>query len=358
VLGQLHLMQSEYALAVEQFESAIIIEPDNWALADDEVETLVEQERLGEAIHRLRELIDYQGPFPDLHVRLADLHSRMGHEEQAQRHYHHALELDPGYLEAMVKLGTHHMLHGRWEEAAEHFYQACQTNDRVLLNYVGAGVAQWELGQREDAMNSFDLAAAVEPNSTLLLAETARLHLKSSLADGLSRDLPRGRGEVPALDARSLLARQLARHADEIAHGTADAEVRYRYGVLLRQAGQLGAAAEQFRIACEQHPADTLAVVKLAITQSEMGKVPQAVETFRRAFDVSAETLAEHYRLSIDFTDRDRFRQAMEEMQADSGESDPAALRRRVSLSLQEMGLLDRAAATWRSLCHMHHAGA
>jgi tetratricopeptide (TPR) repeat protein len=89
-------------------------------------------------------------------------------------------------------MGTQHLACGRWEEAAEAFGEACELNDQLLVNYVGIGVCQAAMGRREDAINSFELASAVEPNSTLLLAEMSKLQLKADLAAEIDKglDLP------------------------------------------------------------------------------------------------------------------------------------------------------------------------
>ncbi|MFW6132626.1 MAG: tetratricopeptide repeat protein, partial [Planctomycetota bacterium] len=182
-LAHLYHRAGRYDEAVLEFESAIAMEPENWALVDDEAESLAAGGQIREAIERLHALLERQGPFADLHVRLADLYGQLGDDAGAMSHYRQALDLQPRYLEATVKMGTQHLVSGRWEEAAEAFGTACELNDRVLTHYVGRGVAQLADGRRAEAMESFDLAHAVEPNSTILLAEMARLQLKSALAD-------------------------------------------------------------------------------------------------------------------------------------------------------------------------------
>ena len=64
-LGQLHLLQQEYEQAEKAFERAITIEPDNFDLHDDQVEALLKEDRLDEAIERMEALTDHQGQFAD-----------------------------------------------------------------------------------------------------------------------------------------------------------------------------------------------------------------------------------------------------------------------------------------------------
>jgi tetratricopeptide (TPR) repeat protein len=346
--------------AIEEYETAIAMEPENWSLLDDEVEALVESGQIRDAIERLHTLIEAQGPFADLHCRLGTLYSQVGDDEASTKHYLMALEQQPDYLEAKVKFGTHHLVCGRWEEAAEAFHDAAEMNDSSMLNYVGMGVAHLAAGRRADAMSSFDLAAALEPNSTILLAEMAKLQLKAAVADEYDRSfssgVPQPVAEI-ALDNDDLLHTQLDRHAEQVERYPNRADVRYRFGVLLRAEGRLGEAQEQFAEAVEINPTYVQAVIKLAITQQELGQLDEAIETFQSVLDIHPQFVDLHYRLGLLHTDRRRFEDAVVHMEAAmEGAPDCEQIRAGLALSLQNMGLMDRAAATWRSLWKMHHA--
>lgn len=357
-LAHLYYRCGRFGDAVATFEKAIAMEPDNWALMDDEVEALVRSGQVREAIERLYTLLENQGPFADLHLRLAGLLSHIGQDDEATEHYLAALQADPNYLEAKIGLGTHHLLNGRWTEAAEAFHRAAETNDHLLNCYVGMGVAQAVAGHRDDALNSFQLAAAVEPNSTLLLKEMARLQLKAAAAEEfeealeVEQDLPAAEAD---LDGDDLLHLQLARHAEEVQEHPDYADVRYRYGVLLRAEGRLGEALEQFAKAVEINPTYVAAIIRLGITQQEIGKTDEAVETFTQALELRPEYADVHYRLALLHTDRRQLDEAVTEMERAAGLA-PGNPRIRASLALafQNMGLMDRAAATWRSLSQMH----
>ena len=363
-LAHLYFRRGDYDVAVEEFEAAIAMEPENWTLIDDEVEALIAGGHLREAVERLHNLIEQRegDPFADLYVRLGDLYSQTGDDPAAVLNYRKALDLQADYLEATVKLGTHHLGCGRWEEAADAFYQASEINDQALTNYIGMGVAQEAAGRRAEAMNSFDLAAAVEPNSTLLLTEMARLQLKAAVAEEFHRAFE-VKGDPAAndvhLDNDDLMQRQIERHAEEIQRHPHHADLRYRYGVLLRSEGRLGEALEQFEKALAINPAYTKAIIKLGITQQELGQIEQAVETFRRALDLKPQYVDLHYRLGLLYTDRRQFEEAVRHLEK-AAEHSPGnqQIRAMLALSLQNMGLMDRAAATWRSLRRLHQATA
>lgn len=356
-LAQLYHRGGDYGKAVQEYETAIAMEPENWALVDDEVEALVADGQLREAVERLEELLSAQGDFPDLHLRIADLYSQCGDDAGAMLHYGKALQGQPEYLEARVKVGTHHLLQGRWAEASEAFAEATELNDRLLTAYVGLGVAQAAAGDRTAAVSSFELAGAVEPNSTLLVREMARLQLKAALeahaqqADQSPEELPDDSG---GLGSDDLLKLQIERHARCVqAHGD-HADLRYRYGVLLRSEGRLVEAVEQFDRAVQINPAYTQALIKKGVTLQDLGQTAQAIETFESALRLKPKYVDLHYRLGLLYTDGKRFEEAVRHIeQAQEVAKDSQTIRAGLALALQNMGLMDRAAAAWRSLSHM-----
>ncbi len=357
-LGHVHYRAGEYDRAVRSFECALAMEPENWSLVDDQVEALVADGRIPEAAERLEMLLEAQGEFPDLHARLGDMYSRLGDDDAAMREYRRAIDLQPDYLEGHVKLGTQNLIAGRWEEAGEAFQQAATLNDHSMVNYVALGVSQAAQGREDEAMNSFDLASAIEPNSTVLLTEMAKLQLKAQLGQTLDDAFePAGSPPVAQVDLDNdyLLHRQLERHGQEVETHPEDAVLRYRYGVLLRADGRLGEALEQFAAAVELEPTYVEARIRLGIAQQELGRTDIAIETLGEVLELRPHYVDLHYRLGLLYTDRGEFQSAAEHlMQASRGAPDSRRFRASLALALQNMGLMDEVAATWRSLCRMH----
>jgi len=352
-LAYLYYLAKQYDKSIEEFENAIALEPENWALADDEVEALVACGQSQRAIGRLEMLIDEQGAFPDLHVRLADLLGQTGDDEGALQHYRAALEIQEDYIEARVKLGTHHLLCKRWEQAAEAFCEACELNDRILENYIGMAVALTAAGQEEEAMNSLDLAVAIEPNSDLLFAETARLQLRASMATKFAGSVHRSATSVHKDDALDddLVSKYVQAYASQTNRCGNQAALHYRYGMLLKWQGKIAAATEAFTRAVQISPAYTTAKIKLGIAQQESGHVEQAIETLGHSMDVPQNEIDMHYKLALLYTDRAQLEEALQLMERESGGSvSRVEIREAVALSFQNMGLANRTAATMRDL--------
>ncbi len=359
-LAHLYYRQGRYREAIDEFERAIAMEPENWALIDDEVEALAADGQFREAIERLHQLVEQQGPMADFYVRLGDLYGRIGDDDAAMQNYLAASQIEPAYLEATVKAGTQHLTQGRWDQAAEAFHQATELNDSVLECYVGMGVAQAAMGDKTEAMNSFDLASAVEPNSTLLLAEMAKLQLRSAVSEEYAGSFCSDQDVATdsATFNEDLLAQQIDRHAEAVRVEPDHADIRYRYGVLLRAAGQIPQAMEQFLEAVRISPTFFKAWIKLGITQQEMGLVDDAIDTFQKSMRVKPDCVDVHYRLGLLHTNRRNFSEAVRHMEAAAGNDRDGKVRAALALSLQNMGLMDRVAATWRSLWKVHRASA
>ncbi len=361
-LAHLYHRRGRHADAIREFENVIALQPENWALMDEEVEVLVEGGHWREALERLYRLIEVHGPFADLHLRLADLLSGEGLDAEATGHYLAALDVDPDYLEAKIRLGAHHLANRRWAEAAEAFHAAAELNDKLLACYVGLGVAQASDGREDQAIGTFALARAVEPSSSVLLSEMARYQLKAAVAEEFGRNFqfdPAPPLAEPDLDNDHLLQLQVRRHAAEARRCPDHADVRYRYGVLLRAEGRLGEALEEFAAAVEINPAYVDAVIRLGITQQELGRLDEAAETFRRALELKPEYVDLHYRLALLQTDRRQFADAVEHMEKAAGMAPGnRRIRAALALALQNMGLMDRAAAAWRDLARMHRSAA
>ena len=357
-LAQLCYHDGQYDQAMEHFETAIAMGPENWSLVDDEVEELVAAGKTPQAIARLGELIEAQGDSADMHVRLADLYSRCGEDEKALRHFNLAMSREPDYLEARVKLGTHHLVCGRWEQAAEAFHGAADLNDQILMNYIGLGVSQLAAGRTEDATTSFELAGTIEPNSTLLLTETARLQLRAAIARELAVDYSSNGGTdvITEGDNNARLLTQVQRHADQVRLHDRRADLKYRYGVLLRNQGRTAEAMTQFSEAARINPAYIEALVKLGIAQRETEMTEQAVTSFCQAMEIDRATLRSYYELALLYTDRNKLTERIKRKESAGRDGDQ--VRSEIALSLQQMGLMDPAAATWRSLWRIHQAGA
>lgn len=356
VLGQLHLHLKQYQEAVEAFERAITIEPDNFDVVDDEVTALAREGDYPQAIERLQHLVQEQGEFPDHFLRLGDLYSQIGEDRSAVRSYQRSLELHPGYLEAAVKLGTQHLRCKRHCAAAGAFTQAVEINDRLILAYVGLGVSQHSCGKQEDAQDTLQLAAALEPNTNLLFAEIARLQFKAASGTEKPNECTLHGGD-PASQEYSLdelLDLQIERHRQRLLETPDRAALHYRYAMLLRNRGRVEDALAQFKAAIALNPAYPFAHLKLGLALRESKDGDEAIQEFHESLRLSPEYAQLHYRLGLMYCDKMLFALAVEDFRLGvTNGMDGGDIQANLSLALGNMGLIDRAAAHWQAVCEL-----
>ena len=231
----------------------------------------------------------------------------------------------------------------------------------MLSAYVGIGVAQHLAGRKDEALASIEMARNVEPNSTLLFSEVARMHMKAaagnqanqflSFADMAPADAAAGdddaKGTAPATS--DLLSQQIERLREAIAVNPNHADLHYRLGLLLKNRGQIEDAIKAFRQAVAINPTYTKAQVKLGLALSENDQSDEAVEVLKRATEIQPEYLDLHYQLGLLFAKRHQFEMSVEHHErAVAGNPNNVAFQANLALALQNMGLIDRANASWQ----------
>jgi tetratricopeptide (TPR) repeat protein len=220
---------------------------------------------------------------------------------------------------------------------------------------VGLGVARQALGQTEEALASFEAAAAVEPNSTVLFSEIARLQLKVSAAEQDRRYLDPPRiarhpHSPPADRFDRFLSTQVDALRQAVREHPGHADLHYRLGLLLRQENDLDGAIASFQRAVDINPHYFKALTKLGLALREAGQFERAVTILEKALAIDPETVDLHYQLGLIFADRNEFRLALERFQyAVAQEPDRLEYVANLALALQDIGLVERANASWQT---------
>ena len=342
--------------AIERYNFALTIDPDNWDARDDLVATYDAAGMYEDAIEEMTDVIEREPAFPDNHMRLGDLYSKVGNDNAALQQYIEAVRIHPGFLEASVKIGTLYLRHADYGQSIHWFNKAIELNDQLLAAYVGLGLAQFELGKIEEADASFEQAADVEPNSTLLFSEVAKLQLKTEAerqADAYLAPVQPPTATKPSKSTvTDLLDRQIERHRHVLESRPNYADLHYRLGLLLRQRGEIIEAIHHFRIALQINPRYAAAAIKLGIALREVGREGEAIDIFRDAIAVKPDDVALHHQLGLIFADQHKFTLALEQFEtALKQDGRNIDLHANIALALQNMGLLERAGAAWETLC-------
>ncbi len=357
-IANLYLKVGDAESSIKQYQTAIALDPDNWEIQDDLVAAYEKAGLIREGIELLHQMIQQQPDFADHHLCLGDLYVKAGDDPAAKGEYERALEIHAEYLEAMVKLGTTQLRMGEHVEAARWFTKAVEVNDRLLTACVGLGVAQLQAGRREEGLGSFELASKIEPNSSLLFSETARMQLKASVGEQIERYLglgapatePEGGRELASL----LIEKQIERHHNAIKRKPNHADLHYRLGLLLKYRGRVSEAIEAFCQAVRINPAYEKALVKLGISLRAVGEIDEAIKYFRQALEINPDDAQLHYQLGLIFAEKHLFELAVDHFgKAQESMPDNLDLQANLAVALQNVGLMDRAEVSWRTTVDM-----
>lgn len=364
-LANLLLESGQPDKAIERYEHALALEPDNWSAQDDVVTQYEKSGMYAEAIEHLQAMIEREPNFADTYVRLGDMFAASGNDAAAMQNYMRGIEIHPEYLEATVRVGTQHLRGGRFEDAARWFTLAVEINDRLLTAYVGLGVAQEAGGKTDESRATMEMAASIEPNSTLLFSEMARMQLRSAVGRQAEESSEFGEDEiVPVVDGdeacddeqsdpvgEQLLDEQIERHRAALSAGPNHADLHYRLGLMLKHRGNKAEALAEFEKALAVNPGYVKALIKMGLGLLEQGDDLRGFEYLRKAVTLEPGYVDLHYQLGLAFAKRQQFEMAVEHFEhAVAGNPNNAEFQANLALALQQIGLIDRASACWESV--------
>ena len=343
-LGHLYIAVGQHTKAVETFNTAILIHPDNFMTHDDSIEELVCSGQLQEALDQIDVHLADEPDRADLIAKQADIIAMMGGTSDAIALYQQALRICPDFLEATIRLGTCFLKMHADQLAAQQFNRAIEVNDKIVEAYTGLAAAQRLAGRSAEAANTLSLASAIQPNSSFLFTETAKLILKAALEANLLPAPPDGQRFEQSV---------LAAHQHHLAQSPNNPDLHYRLGILHMNGRRIQQASDCFKAALEINPTFSRAATKLAVCLFETGHKEEALDLIMPPHDYDATTLELYYKTALLYGNRIKFASSMinlqHQIEADSSpDLDPAT---NISIVLQNLGLCDTTGLMWENLC-------
>ncbi|MBC8470212.1 MAG: tetratricopeptide repeat protein [Planctomycetes bacterium] len=347
-LGHLYIAAENFMKAIEIFNNAILIHPDNYHSQDDNVDQLFADGQFHEALEQLEYLLEDQPNRADLLMKHADILRMLGNTNEAVSQYEGALQLCPDFLEATIKLGTQYLQLHQEQLAAQQFNKAVEINDKIVDAYLGLATAQKLAGYTNDAIGTLSLAAAIQPNSSMLFAETATLQFQ----EGLRKNLPFDNEYDSVQDEPVNLTRTVVdAHIQQITQRPQNPDLHYRLGVLMMSVGRLDEAIRSFQTALEINSDHHRARNKLAICLFEIGRNAEALIYLCVPDHLDKDTLDLHYKTALLYCDKVKFASSLMNLERhlENNFARPDAAVN-ISIVLQNLGLLDRVTTMWDNL--------
>ena len=339
-LGHLYIATQKYTRAIEAFNTAVLVHPDNFDTQADDIDQLIAEGQLHEALGYLEDLLEKQPERADLMAKRADILAMLDAVVESIRQYEEAIHICPDFLEATIKLGTQYLQTNHPKLAAQQFNRAAEINDRIVDAYIGLAIAYKLAGNLSDALATLSLATAIEANSSLLLAQTATLQFKESF-------MPSHNG----LDSAGLLEAVISTHHQQIAHRPQNPDLHYRLGILMMSVKRISDAIKSFQTVLEINPTFSRARSKLAMCLFEINKRQDALEQLFEPKLLDKDTLELHYRVALLYCNRAKFTSSLINLNRLLENNFTCAdATVNISIVLQNLGLLDRADVMWNNL--------
>jgi len=203
-------------------------------------------------------------------------HEHLGRTEEATQAYEHALHRSAHLRNAHERLAAVAAQRGAWETACDHYARLAELEPGDLATLLALGALQFQSGQAEAAIETFQRALLVEPECT--------------------EDWPEGPRE-PQDDCQLLQAIAKAEALVEQYPGVT--EFRVQLGDLYVKAGNDGGAVAQYRAALELHPGFLEAAVKLGTQHLRRQRYQDAAREFQRAVELNDRLLTAFVGLGV-----------------------------------------------------------
>jgi tetratricopeptide (TPR) repeat protein len=340
LLGHLHMLNGNNQAAIDAFNSAILIHPDNFS-------TLPEEEKIKEliecgghilAIEHINNLLQQQPDSAELYIQLGDIMAQQGDIPEAIVQYEKAVRLQPNMLQGFVKLGSIHLSNGNLSVAAELFNKAAAINDEIVDAYYGLALAQQKTSDNTAAYSTLMLGATIQQNSCILFAEAARLRYCAAGAGETSDD---SQDQNSFKTMFENLRQQCRLNPD-------NQSLLYALSLLYMKIGMYDEAAECFRLLAAKNTTHYRALSRLAFCYVEKEDKSKALSCLDAEKRISDELLKLHYKTSLLYCNRSNFIEALKttKQQLEENYESSSALNT-LNEVLQNMGLIDRAFAGW-----------
>src|SRR4030042_807707 len=342
-LGHLYIAGEEYTKAVETFNTAILIHPGNFYTDDDEIEQLITEGQLYQTLEYIDDLLRQQADRPDLITKKADILSMLGANADAVSQYEEAINMCPNFLEPIIKLGTQYLQLNDTNSAARQFNRAVEINDQIVDAYIGLSTAYKLAGALSEALSTLSLAAAIQPNSSFLFAETATLQFMERFG--------RSFNSLDGHDSANLIETVICAHKKEIVSRPQNPDLYYRLGILMMSVARLEEAIEAFHNALDINPTYHRARSKLAVCLIETNHSELALKQLMSPDYLDKDSLKLHYKVAMLYCDRLKFASSLMNLdrllENNFTNMDTAV---NISIVLQNLGILDRVTITWDNL--------
>jgi tetratricopeptide (TPR) repeat protein len=266
---------------------------------------LAHQGRPAEAIEHYQKALEINPDFAEAHNNLGTALLNQGRLEEASEHYHQALDKDPAFAEAHNNLGILLTKQGGTAEAIEEYRKAIELNPNCAEFYNNLGNLLAAQRWADEAIGQFQKALEVEPDNAKVRYNLANILSAQGRWDEAIEHYQQALKQMPdsthahyqlglALQSRGRFTAAIAQFQKVLEldprHVTAQNNLAWLLATCPENSLRNGnKAVEVAQQAVQLSGGNSPEILDtLAAAYAEAGRYPEAVETARRASDLSA----------------------------------------------------------------------
>ena len=286
------LDREELAREVAIYSRAIARRHGDWILHHRFAFLLEASSDFSSAEQHWKKVIEIIPGYVDALFKLGDVCAHQSRLAEARQYYHQVLQLRPESFEAMNGLGLVMMSEGKTDEAAGLFRRALQIDPRFAQAHVNLGVLLASLGMTADAEAHYLEAIRCEPESAgahinlgnLLAARQKHQEAIEHYQKALRLQPHEATVELGLANSLEALGRSseaMTHYQEAVRLNPALAEAHFNLGVALAKKGDLGAATVSFQEAVRLNPSDPQVRLSLGVALAQQNRLQEAIPEFQ-----------------------------------------------------------------------------
>jgi tetratricopeptide (TPR) repeat protein len=163
-LGDALMKRGRLPEAVEQFEAALRLNPNDHVVQFNAGFTAAQQKRVGDAVRHYEAALQLAPDYADSHFQLANALVVLKRLPQAEEHYRKAVEIDPGRAVARAHLANLLTMLGKAEEALAEYQRALELDPSVPETHKSFADLLYHVGRKAEAVSHYRRALEIDPN--------------------------------------------------------------------------------------------------------------------------------------------------------------------------------------------------
>lgn len=163
-LGQQLIQEKKIDEAINCYQQAIHLQPDNFWYYNSLAELFRTQNKIETAIKYYHKVIELNSKFDNAYLKLGDLYQEKQQWEQATKYYLQAIKINPQNFWSFFNLGEIAAKQKKFDSAISYYQSGLKIQPHHYLSYCKLGVIYRQQTQYQKAIESYQKAITIAPH--------------------------------------------------------------------------------------------------------------------------------------------------------------------------------------------------